>query len=302
MKRSEIVSRVAKVYPPLFRSIFTHSVRGTLLPIHKHWLMRSIAADLFEDQGFPMRGTPYRLYIPKELQTVYLGYFDFLDHEPLTSRVFERLLRPGDVVIDVGANIGHYSLLAASVVGPLGRVHAFECSPETLALLSNNVAKNKLQNIAVHPFAASDERGALSLNVTAIGLSWFTPHSNWPVVSGSGTSVEVQTVPVDDIVSAPVNLVKIDAEGVDLNVLKGMKRILSESPGVSIIVEWAPPLLVEAGKDPMEIIQWLQNAGFSKISVIDEKNQKQISLEDAVALVHGGKLPRDWVGDLLAQK
>jgi FkbM family methyltransferase len=302
MKRSELISRIAKIYPPLFRSIFTHSVRGNLPPIHEHWLAQSIAADLFENDGFPMRSTPYRLHIPRELQSVYLGYFNFLDHEPLTSKVFASLLKPGDTVIDVGANVGHYCLLAASIVGPLGRIHAIECSPETLPMLSNNVAKNNLQNVVIHPFAAASQRGTLSLNVTAIGLSWFNPHANWPSVSGSGTSVEVQAVPVDEIVSPPVNLVKIDAEGVDLDVLKGMKRILSESPRVSIIVEWAPPLLAETGKDPFEIIQWLKDAGFSKISVIDEKNKKQYSLEDAVALVRAGKLPHDWVGDLLAQK
>jgi FkbM family methyltransferase len=302
MKRSEFVSRIVKIYPPLFRSVFTQSVRGTLPPFHEHWLARSIAADLFEDDGFPMHGTPYRLHIPKELQSVYLGYFDFLNHEPLTSKIFKSLLKPGDVVIDVGANIGHYTLLAAAVVGPLGRIHAVECSPETLSMLSNNVSKNKLQNVVVHPVAAASERGTLSLNVTAIGLSWFDPHSNWPTVQGSGTTVEVQAVPLDEIISSPVNLIKIDAEGVDLDVLKGMKRILSESPGVSIIVEWAPPLLVESGKDPLEIIQWLQDAGFSNISVIDEKNKKQLSLEDALALVRAGKLPHDWVGDLLARK
>jgi len=302
MKRSDLVSRAAKISPSLFRSVFAHSVRGNLPPIHKHWLMKSVAADLFEEQGFPMRGTPYRLHIPRELQSVYLGYFDFLDHEPLTSKVFKSVLKPGDVVIDVGANIGHYTLLAASVVGPLGRIHAVECSPGTLALLSNNVAKNKLQNVAIHPFAASNQRGTLPLNVTAIGLSWFNPHSNWPAVSGSGTSLEVQAVPVDEIVSPPVNLVKIDAEGVDLDVLKGMTHILSESPGVSIIVEWAPPLLAEIGKDPLEMIRWLQDAGFSNITVIDEINQKQHSLDEAIALLRDGRLAHDWVGDLFAQR
>ena len=302
MKRSELFSRIAKIYPPLFRSVFTQSVRGALPPFHEHWLARSIAADLFEVDGFPMHGTPYRLHIPRELQSVYLSYFDFLNHEPLTSKIFKSILKSGDVVIDVGANIGHYTLLAAAVVGPLGRIHAIECSPETLSMLSNNVSKNKLQNVLIHPVAAASERGTLSLNVTAIGLSWFDPHSNWPTVQGSGTMVEVQAMPLDEIISPPVNLIKIDAEGVDLDVLKGMKRILAESPGVSIIVEWAPPLLAESGKDPLEIIQWLQDAGFSKISVIDEKNKKQYSLEDALALVRAGRLPHDWVGDLLAQK
>jgi FkbM family methyltransferase len=302
MKRSEMVSRVAKIYPPLFRSIFTHSVRGTLPPIHEHWLMRSVAADLFADEGFPMRDSPYRLHIPRELQSVYLGYFDFLGHEPLTSKIFKSLLKPGDVVIDVGANIGHYSLLAAAIVGPLGRIHAVECSPETLAMLSNNISKNKLQNILIHPFAAASERGTLTLNVTAIGLSWFNPHSNWPSVQGSGTSVEVQAVPVDDLVPTPVNLIKIDAEGVDLDFLMGMKRILADSPNVSIIVEWAPPLLAETGKNPLDIVRWLQAQGFAKISVIDEKNKRQLTLDEALQLVSAGKLPRDWVGDLLAQR
>jgi FkbM family methyltransferase len=194
--------------------------------------------------------------------------FFWVRHNEFATTGWYAVWIAGDVVIDVCANIGHYSLLAASVVGPLGRIHAIECAPETLALLSNSVTKNKLQNLVIHPLAASDERGTLSLNVTAIGLSWFNPHSNWPVVSG-GTSVEVQAVPVDEIVSPPVNLVEIDAEGVDLNVLKGMKRILSESPRVSIIVERAPPMLTETGKDPLEIIHWLQDAGFSRISVIE---------------------------------
>ncbi len=114
--------------------------------------------------------------------------------------------------------------------------------------------------------------------------------------------MEVQAVPIDEIVSPPINLTKIDAEGLDLDVLKGMKRILSESFHVSIIVKWAPPLLMETGKDPLEIIKWLQDAGFSKISVIDVKNEKHSSLDEVIALVPAEKLPHDWVGNLLAQK
>jgi hypothetical protein len=101
-------------------------------------------------------------------------------------------------------------------------------------------------------------------------------------------------MPLDEVISTSVDLVKIDAEGVDLDVLKGMTRILSESPNVSIIVEWAPPLLAEIGKDPLEIIHWLQGAGFSNISAIDERNKKQYPLAAAMDLVRAGKLPHDW--------
>jgi FkbM family methyltransferase len=302
MKRSELFARIAKKVPSLSRLILTLSIRGFLPPIHNHWFFRSLASDLFQGVGFPMRHSPYRLYIPRELHSVYLDFFDMLDHEPLTSNVFLTLLKPGNVVIDVGANIGKYTLLASGLVGPAGRVHAVECSPETLALLTNNVARNNLQNVAIHQVAASSAPGTLSLNITAIGLSWFKPGPQWPAVQGSGTTVSVPAMPLDDIIPSPVHLVKIDAEGADLEVLKGMKRILSENDRVSVIVEWAPPMLVEAGKDPLELPRWLQEAGFGKISVLDEYYNKRRSLDETIEMVRAKKLPPDWFCDLFAQK
>ena len=278
------------------------SIRGQLPAIHRHWLAREVASDVFENAGVPMRHNPSRLYIPKSLHPVYFGYFDFLDHEPLTTSVFTGLLKPGAVVIDVGANIGHYTLLAAGMVGPKGKVHAVECSPETLSVLRGNVQRNRLQNVEIHPVAASSVRSTLDLNVTAIGLSWFNPHSNWPSVKGSGTTITVPAVPVDELVFSRVDVVKIDAEGVDLEVLKGMQRILTENRDISIIVEWAPPLLVEVGKDPLELPNWLREAGFNKISVIDEIHNKQRPLEEAIRMVQAGSLAKDWVGDLFARR
>jgi len=114
--------------------------------------------------------------------------------------------------------------------------------------------------------------------------------------------VSVPAVPLDEIIQSPVHFVKIDAEGVDLDVLKGMKRIISENPRISVIVEWAAPLLAEAGQDPLELPRWLQEAGFQDIQVLDEQRQQHRSLEECIELVRAGQLPRDWVGDLFAQK
>jgi len=302
MNRSERFVRIAKKFPSLSRLILTLSIRGFLPAIHNHWMFRSLASDLFEGTGFPMRHGPHKLFIPRDLHSIYLGYFDMLGHEPLTSKVFLSLLKSGSVVVDVGANIGTYTLLASRAVGPKGRVHAVECSPDTLALLANNVARNNLSNVDIHPVAATSEAGTLALNVTAIGLSWFKPGPQWPTVQGSGTTINVPAVPLDDIIHSPVNLVKIDAEGVDLEVLKGMKRILSESPDAAVIVEWAPPLLAEVGKDPLELPRWLQEAGFASISVLDEYYKKRRSLEETIELVRSKKLPHDWFCDLFARR
>jgi len=161
----------------------------------------------------------------------------------------------------------------------------------------------KLENVQIHQVAAAAERGTLNLNVTAIGLSWLIPHANWPTPTQErGTTLSVPAVPLDEIIQSPVHVVKIDAEGVDLEVLKGMKRILSENEGISVIVEWAPPLLAEAGKDPLELPRWLQEAGFRNITVLDEQRERPSTLEESLKMVREGKVPRDWVGDLLAQR
>lgn len=302
MKLSQLASSLAKKFPFVFREFFALSIRGKIPPLHQHWLFRSLASDLFADEGFPMRESRCRLHIPRELHPVYLGYFDFLDHERLTSHVFKSLLKPGSVVIDVGANIGHYTLLAAGLVGPRGRVHAVECSPETLAILAHNVRRNHLENVEIHPVAAASAHGSLALHVTAIGLSWFDPPSRWPVVPGAGNTVVVPTMPVDDLVDSSVDVIKIDAEGVDLDVLKGMSRILSTNRNVSVIVEWAPAMLSEAGKDPFELPRWLADAGFDQISVLDEQFNKRRSLKETIELVNAGKLSNSWCCDLFAQR
>src|SRR2546430_3373522 len=135
MKRSELVVSVAKKFPSLFRRTFTLSVRGKIPPIHEHWLLRDIASGMFAEEGFPMRHGSYRLHIPRELHSVYLDYFNFLDHEPLTSKVFKGLLKPGSIAVGVGASIGPYTLLAAGAAGPNGRVHPLASCPETPAAL-----------------------------------------------------------------------------------------------------------------------------------------------------------------------
>jgi FkbM family methyltransferase len=302
MSRSATIAGLARKYPSIFRTILNFSVAGYLPPIHRHWFFRSLARDLFETKGFPVWGTPYRLHIPRALFPVYFDYFNFLDHEPLTRRIFAKLLKPGYVVIDVGANVGYFTLIAAAKVGPRGKVHSVECSSETLAILRENIRQNQLQNVEVHPIAASNERGELKLNISAIGLSWFSLHENWPQITGSGSIATVPAVPLDEIVHSRVDVVKIDAEGADLDVLKGMRRILSENSGIALIVEWAPMMLKADGKDPLELPRWLKHEGFTDILVLEESTNRFLPLNAATDRLNAGVLPDGWVGDLVARR
>jgi FkbM family methyltransferase len=300
--RSRMARLVTKKFSFASRQILTLSIRGFLPPIHHHWFFRSLAADLFAEAGLPMWGSSSRIHIPQELFPVYLDYMDLLDHEPVTRRVLAGLLRPDSVFIDVGANVGYYTLLASGMVGSRGRVHAVECSSKNLVLLTDNVRKNNLQNVEIHAFAAASARGSVTLNVSPVGLAWFPPSPRWPIVPGRGSAVSVRAVPLDEIIRSPIDVVKIDTDGADLDVLKGMKRILSENEHVSVIVEWSPPTLSDAGKDPLELPRWLQRSGFRKISVLDQYYRKRRSLDEALEMMRAGKLPAGWFSDLFAQK
>jgi len=302
MELSEVVMLMAQRFPFLFRSLLELSVRGYLPPMHRHWLFQSIARQLFEEDGLPVWRTPYKLSVPRDLLPIYLEYSNFLDYEPLTRRVFLASLKPGFVVIDVGANIGWYTLLAASAVGPEGRVHAVECAPQNLSLLEYNVRKNKLHHVRIHPYAAGLARGTQTLNVSPVGLAGFSPCSRWPTIPGSGTTVTVPVVPLDEVIGVPVHLVKIDVDGFDLQVLKGMKRIVSANKELAVIVEWAAPMLSNAGADPFELPAWLQDAGFRKVVVLDEYYKRRRSLDETARLLAERRLPPDWVCNLFASR
>jgi len=282
--------------------MLTMSIKGYLPAIQRHWYFNSLARELFSETGFPMWGCGKRLFIPRELQGIYLSYFNFLDHEPLTRRVIAGALKPGAVMIDVGANLGYYTLLAAERVGSKGNVYSVECSPDTLALLRENVRRNHLENVTVMPVAAAKKRGELVLNVSAIGLSWFELHSNWPKVEGATPTVTVPAVPLDEMITTRVDVAKIDAEGADLEVLQGMVGILTQNKDIALIVEWAPKMLADAGKDPFELPRWLEQKGFTRITVLNEQTNKPMSLSVVTELYNTGQVSATWVGDLFARR
>ncbi len=142
--------------------------------------------------------------------------------EPGVFRLLERTLRPGDVFVDAGSNIGFYSLLASRLVGPAGQVHAFEMMPDTAQRLRRNIDLSAAGNITVHQVALSDVSGEVvraSYNPEFLGQASLSSDLG----ARRTHTVEVKTSRFDDILAAigPIRLMKIDLEGAELNALKG---------------------------------------------------------------------------------
>ena len=156
-------------------------------------------------------------------------YADGTNELPV-QEVVRDSLAPGGVFYDVGANVGFFALVAARLVGPDGAAYAFEPLPHVAAEARANAERNGLANVEVLEVAASDREGTASLVVTG--------HPGGATLSAADAgddavgSVEVRTVRLDDLVAAgairPPDVVKIDVEGVELEVVDGLRRTLAE--------------------------------------------------------------------------
>lgn len=177
-----------------------------------------------------------------------------------TVKVLTALLKQGDRVIDVGANIGLLTLPAAVCVGPTGRVDAVEPASRVSALLRETIAMNfEAGRVVLHKCAAGDAAGKATLN-----LGHHVGHSSLLTLPGSEGTEEVDVTPLDALIAPGqrVDLVKIDAEGFEPQVWRGMSRIVADNPGLAVIVEFGPEHLRRAG---VTISAWLdafQKPGF----------------------------------------
>jgi FkbM family methyltransferase len=154
-----------------------------------------------------------------------------------TEREYDLLdgwLSEGDWAIDVGANVGHYTLRTARLVGQSGRVIAFEPVPSTFALLAANVERSGVRNVTLLNTAASDSTRLSGLSIPRSDTgerNYYQAH-----LTPSGGQLNVLCVAIDMLViPGPVRLVKIDAEGHELPVLMGMTALLARDHPVLIV-------------------------------------------------------------------
>ena len=136
------------------------------------------------------------------------------------EQVFAQLLGKGDHVVDVGANIGHLTLQAKHLVGPRGRVYAFEVNPRTFRFLEANVALNRVEHVYLYPNAVSNASGFASIDASRGDDQTF--------ISEIGRCDGITTVLLDDVIpkDLPIKLLKIDTEGHELPVLQGARSTL----------------------------------------------------------------------------
>lgn len=173
------------------------------------------------------------------------GYF-----EPFQTALIESEIRPGDVVLDVGAKIGYYTLIFARLVGEHGRVYAFEPDPAQFQLLKKNVRANGYQNVVVMNKAVSDATQCRC--VGTVGTTALDDHFG-----------EFQ---------GEINFIKLDIQGAEGRAVRGMTHLLERYPEVRLVTEFRPAALLRAGIPAREYLADLEKFGF-QLFRIDEAEE-----------------------------
>jgi len=182
--------------------------------------------------------------------------------------------RDGDIVVDIGAHYGRYTLIAAERVGPKGKVIAIEADPNNFDMLNNNIKLNKLskENVITLNYAASSSKSKVKLSIPSKEEKEFSGHTMYSsiITSRAPTQkfIEIDANILDNLLrenGIPVeriNWIKIDVEGAELEVLKGATQVLSNSKDISILIEIHN---IKDGKTLFEpIMDLLNNYNFKK--------------------------------------
>jgi FkbM family methyltransferase len=246
-RRLRVARRLLRVYPGLrgrwrlASLLLTHSLFGwndeTI-----GWAARSIPAQR-------VIRCRYGIRVRVEPDPMYVGPYLFGDYEPATTALIRRLVRPGDVTFDVGANFGWYSALLARLVAGRGEVHAFEPVPALARLARETLSLSGSPPVTLNPVALGRESGMTTI-YTFAGL----PHGHASLSDlgrADASSHECPITTLDEYAGerdiARVDLIKVDVEGHERDVFLGGRTILSRPDAPIVAFEVNPFCLAHAG-------------------------------------------------------
>jgi FkbM family methyltransferase len=225
-------------------------------------------------------------------------------YEKDTTLLFKRILHPGMVALDLGANMGYFSLLFAKYVGKEGKVYAFEPHPTNCTVLSKSIKANGFDNIMVVQKAVSNKLGLASLHFNESGSGGSSVYKrNLPNVDEQNRHIEVETISLDTFFEhegwPAVDIIKMDIEGAENVALVGAKQLIQRSPKLKMVMEFNPNVQTDAGVSPEGLFTTLLSVGFQTFSLIQDYLQP-INVPDDIS--HLVKVVGEGYANLLCEK
>jgi FkbM family methyltransferase len=199
--------------------------------------------------------------------------------EPEVTGALRALIKPGDTVFDIGGDAGYYTVIFAKLVGSGGKVVVFEPIPKAQERIMENVALNDFHNVEMVDLALGSKPGSFVLE-----RPFQDSRINLNKAEPGPEDILVKVIRFDDLAKARVlpraDLIKIDVEGAELEILRGMESyVAAHHP--TFVIELHPELLPQFGASVDDVIQWLKERGYS-LTALDAGD---VSLTEATTFV-----------------
>ena len=226
-------------------------------------------------------GIYLELFLDSQMDISYID-IDLQSPNLILSEILK--LQAGSTFIDIGANIGFYSLLAGKVIGEHGRVYSFEPSNREFKRLLQNIEINKIHNIIAYNLALIDETKEINLKIIKghTGMNSFFPPSDTQSLGNQLTQgMGLDSIFIEeDIV---YDLVKIDVEGAEYLVLKGMKNLLQFKRINKLIVEITPEYFINFGYDKNTLFNFMEELGYTPTLNANEWQYDEIFIPNKIS-------------------
>lgn len=211
---------------------------------------------------------------------IYSWRLNFLSYKNESESLIwcKKLIKPGMVVLDIGAHLGYYTRLTSNLVKESGLVLAFEPCPENSPMLKYNVERLRFNNVRISNNAVSSKSGMAVLFISP-------GHSNHSLNNGYTEEqgrVEVETIAIDSFLPTlgikKVDFVKIDVEGAEPLVLEGMRQTVKNSPELVMLVEYNPIALRAGGFTPSALLDTLRTMDMSPMQILPNGDLGEVNL------------------------
>jgi len=238
----------------------------------------------------PLPKSPHR----QEINGI-LFEFDF-DFDPVIKYMYwgtyethiialiKKFLRPGDVFVDVGANIGYISAIALGVLGKSGQVHSFEPVPQYFNRLKKIAELNKEYDIVVNQCALSDRAGTAKIDISNCqNIGWNTMVPDFMHKDTAKETIEIETCTLDRYTKEKelkkIALIKIDTEGFEFPVLMGLKSYFEENAHRPVIIcEIAPASYPLLGYSLKQLSEYMEKYGYRAFDAVNNDVEIDLSL------------------------
>lgn len=197
-------------------------------------------------------------------------------YEEFETSLVNKEIKQGDVVLDIGAHIGYYTLIFAKLVGKKGRVYAFEPDPTNFALLKQNVEINGYKNVILVQKAVSNKNGKLELFLGEVNTADHRIYNS----HDARKFIKIESIKLDDYFKdykGKISFVKIDIQGAEKVAVLGMSELLKKNKSIKIITEFWPIGLKRYGIEPKEYLQLLLKHGFNLYEIIDKQGKIKLT-------------------------